>query len=269
VSVARTRFAPTPSGYLHLGNAVHLLVVKKLAEHEDWQIALRIDDGDAARTRAEYVDDIFGVLEWLDVDWVVGPRTAQELRESWSQQHRDDMYRQALVALQQSSAPVYVCACSRTQWDAHIGPGCPQGCTNLDLKSNETSLRMVIDNETDVVLWRRDGIAAYHLASVIDDDYLNVTHVVRGADLRESTRIQRHISQWLPQSRFATAQVFHHRLLEDAAGRKLSKSAGVQARPLPRTPEVREELEKLSSQLLSELAPLVQERTESQRVNPQ
>jgi glutamyl-tRNA synthetase len=254
VSVARTRFAPTPSGYLHLGNAVHLLLVKKLAEREDWQIALRIDDGDAARTRPEYVDDIFGLLDWLDVDWVAGPRTAHDLAHSWTQTHRYDKYQLALVALQQSSAPVYVCACSRTQWAAHVGPGCPQGCTNLSLHTNETTLRMVIDDETDVVLWRRDGIAAYHLASVVDDDYLGVTHVVRGEDLRESTRIQRHISQWLPQSRFATVQVLHHRLLEDGEGRKLSKSAGAQAQPLPRTPEVRDQIEDLSSQLLSELA---------------
>jgi glutamyl/glutaminyl-tRNA synthetase len=269
VTVSRTRFAPTPSGYLHLGNAAHLLLVKKLAEREDWQIALRIDDGDVARTRPEYVEDIFDLLEWLAIDWVAGPRTAHDLAQNWTQQQRQDIYRQAMVALQQSSAPVYVCECSRTQWSAHVGPGCPQGCTDLQLRTNETTLRMAIDDETDVVLWRRDGIAAYHLASVIDDDFLDVTHVVRGEDLRDSTRIQRQISQWLPQSRFATAQVLHHRLIDDAEGRKLSKSAGLQAQPIPRTPEVREQIEYLSSQLLSELEPQVQVRSDPGLVDPQ
>ena len=251
MTVARTRFAPTPSGYLHVGNAAHLLLVKNLAEREGWQIALRIDDGDVARTRPEYVADIFGVLDWLDVEWTVGPRTAQDLVTKWTQQHRSNLYAQAIDALSKSGAPVYVCACSRTQWDGYVGHGCPQGCSDLELVTHETTLRMAIDDETDVVLWRRDGTAAYHLASVVDDDYFNVTHIVRGADLRAATRIQRRISQWLPQSRFTNAKVLHHPLIEDPTGRKLSKSAGVQAKPLPRTPAVRDEIEQLSFLLLS------------------
>lgn len=258
MTVLRTRFAPTPSGFLHAGNAAHVLLLRTLAERGGWEIALRIDDADSERFRPEYVDDIFDLLEWLEVDCAVGPADPQELSSQWSQRHREALYKEALLELQFSGAPVYVCACSRAQWAAHMGPGCPQGCTDLALVTGETSLRMIVEGseterEADAVLWRRDGVAGYHLLSIIDDDFLAVTHVVRGADLRASTRVQGQIARWLPRLNFHTAEVLLHPIIEDEAGHKLSKSAGAQAAPMPRTQQMREHIEILSSRLLSGL----------------
>lgn len=259
MTVLRTRFAPTPSGYLHIGNAAHLLLLRSLAGRDGWQIALRIDDVDADRGRVEYVEDIFDLLGWLDIDCAVGPANSQELASQWSQRHRAALYANALVELRDSGAPVYACACSRAQWAEHVGPGCPQGCAGLALVTGETSLRMIVDDENqhgaDIVLWRRDGIAAYHLSTLVDDDVLGVTHIVRGEDLRDSTRIQQQIAQWLPRLNFTAADVLIHPLIDDEAGRKLSKSAGAQAKPMPRTDEMREVVERLSSRLLSGLEP--------------
>lgn len=227
-----TRFAPTPSGYLHLGNAAHLVLLAELAEDSDWQIALRIDDIDPDRTKPEYVDDILGLIEWLDIPITGDTR--------WQSRHRAD-YVAARDALMDRGA--YVCACSRTQWADHQGPGCPSGCTGLELIEGHTTLRMRLTDTDDIVIWRREGIPAYHLASVVDDDVMSVTHIVRGADLHEATRVQRILAERLPGSTFGAVEAIHHRLIEDPAGVKLSKSAGVRAEPLPRTVETRAQIE--------------------------
>ena len=229
-----TRFAPTPSGYLHLGNAVHLRLLGMMAEREGWLIRLRIDDLDSDRVRPEYVADILDMIAWLGI-----PISGEPRRQS---DHRED-YARARDLLRDQGA--YVCACSRTAWSQHRGPGCPAGCTGLELQAGATTLRIDLGGE-DVVLWRREGIPAYHLASVVDDDAMGITHILRGADLRESTQLQRLLSARLPGSGFAGIEVRHHALLTDSSGAKFSKSAGAQASPLPRTDEVREEIERLS-----------------------
>jgi len=94
----------------------------------------------------------------------------------------------------------------------------------------------------DPVVWRRDGLPAFHLTSVVDDDRMGVTHVVRGEDLQESTEFQQALSLRLPGNRFSSAHVLHHPLVLDAAGRKLSKSAGAGSRPMVLDTELREEI---------------------------
>ncbi len=73
-----TRFAPTPSGYLHIGNAANALLVSWLAAASDGTVALRIDDMDASRARSEFVADIFDTLAWLEIPWTIGPRDAAD-----------------------------------------------------------------------------------------------------------------------------------------------------------------------------------------------
>ena len=232
-----TRFAPTPSGYLHLGNAVHLRLLAMLAEVRGWQVALRIDDIDPDRTRPEYVADIRDMIEWLDVPITGETRTQSQHMEEYARA-RDELVAQG----------AYVCACSRTEWHRHAGPGCPRGCSKLDLVTGETALRMQVGDD-DIVVWRREGIPAYHLANIVDDDAMGITHILRGEDLREATAVQRSLAAYLPQSTFPDIEVLHHDLLSDDEGRKLSKSAGVQARPLARTAEVRARIEQTAYQL--------------------
>lgn len=113
----RTRIAPTPSGYLHAGNAWSFLLTWLLARSRGGKIHLRIDDLDAARFREDYLGDIFPSLEWLGLDWDSGPRDPSEFHSSYSQRLRRDAYRSALEALMTQGTPegplVYACSCSR------------------------------------------------------------------------------------------------------------------------------------------------------------
>ena len=252
----RTRYAPTPSGYLHPGNAAHLLLVASLAAQVDAEVVLRIDDADAARYRQEYLQDIFDVLDWLDLPWDVGPRSMADISD-WTQASRLHHYRQARDALVETGQ-VYACECTRSDWQGYQGKECPGDCRARGLVevADTTALRMHLAGVSDPVIWRRDDVPAYHLASVVDDDLFSVDFVVRGEDLRESTHIQREISAVLAGSTFGSARVLHHPLICDSSGAKLSKSAGSQARPMERTPQLREEIEALAEQLEAGITPV-------------
>jgi len=251
-----TRYAPTPSGFLHVGNLVNIALTARLAERNDASIVLRIDDADTARVRQAYLDDIFAALGWLDVPWHIGPRGVADLPK-WSQHTRHDQYRSAAWQLREVGA-AYVCECSRAEWtnwaqgSQYTGSDCPRGCSerNLHPTPGRNALRFAQPGLRHVVLWRREDGPSYHLASIVDDDFFAVDFVVRGADLEESTQIQRAISRALPGSRFHEAHVIHHRLLTDEAGRKLSKSAGHGAQAPERTAELRREVDSWVETLL-------------------
>lgn len=252
-SWVRTRYAPTPSGYLHVGNAVHLTLTAALASDSGADIVLRIDDADRARCRQEYLEDIFDMLAWLDIPWMLGPRTSAEMGD-WSQQSRHSLYRRSLAQLAESGS-AYVCACSRSQWQDYRGDDCPGRCRSRQEAAglSEAPWRLHVPGVPDPILWRRDGVPAYHLTSVVDDDFFQVDFVVRGSDLRESTSIQRHLSALLPGSTFQQAVVCHHGLITDSSGTKLSKSAGALAEPLSRTNEMRARIQELAVELRSTL----------------
>ena len=249
----RTRYAPTPSGYLHLGNAVHFTLTAALAQEASADIVLRIDDIDRARYRREYLEDIFDMLEWLEIPWMIGPRNTPQMRE-WSQESRLPLYRAALDQLVQDGN-AYACTCSRSQWQGYRGDDCPALCRTRAGTAHgiAAAWRLHLPGYSDPILWRRDGVPAYHLASVVDDDHLGVDFVVRGDDLRDSTIIQRALSRLLVGSTFHQAQVMHHGLITDAAGAKLSKSAGVLAAPMPRTNEMRTRIQQMAVELRSAL----------------
>lgn len=255
-----TRFAPTPSGYLHAGNAANALLVWGLARQLGGTVALRIDDLDAARYRPAYVDDIFDLLPWLGLTWQHGPRDRRDLEEHHSGRLRTARYRSALDTAAQAGLELYACRCSRRMLAGPATGGCPGGCRTAShaLVPDESSLRahvppgtvMTVDGHDvdvaaavgDVVVWRRDDLPAYHLASVIDDEDLGVTHIVRGADLLESTAVQLFLAPYLGAERVRAATFIHHGLLTGPDGSKLSKSQLVTGEPLPRTPEGREHL---------------------------
>lgn len=240
-----TRFAPTPSGYLHIGNAVNAQLVAWLAAAHDGTVALRIDDMDAARCRPEYVEDVFEVLGWLGIDWQLGPRDPNDLDANHSLQRRTEYYRAELWAAAGRGLELYACRCSRSQLGGPPTGGCPGGCrqASLEYVAGETALRAhvpvhVCPEIGDAVLWRRDDLPAYHLASVVEDRDLGVTHVVRGDDLRASTAIQLFLAPYLDAVGLTRAHVLHHALLTDADGAKLSKST-LGAGPMRRTRALR------------------------------
>lgn len=237
----RSRLAPTPSGYLHAGNVVNFLVIDEIARSLGATLVLRVDDLDQPRMREEYVADIFTTLEWLGIEWHEGPSSSSDLA-LWSQVTRVEHYRAALNALR-NEPDVYTCRCTRSDWNGYTGRDCPALCrVRVEaFESDKTSVRLHLDHQPDVALWRRDGLPGYHLASVVDDDLWGVDVVVRGSDLEPSTVAQRRISDLLPGSMFRHATVLHHPLIQ-ANGRKLSKSAGTRAEPLVRSPQIKDEL---------------------------
>jgi glutamyl/glutaminyl-tRNA synthetase len=110
----KTRIAPTPSGFLHEGNAFAFILTAALAQVYGASILLRVDDLDNDRKRPEYVDDLFQTLHWLGVDWKEGPTDANDLEQRWSQMHRIPLYEAALERLREKGL-VYACGCSRKE----------------------------------------------------------------------------------------------------------------------------------------------------------
>jgi glutamyl/glutaminyl-tRNA synthetase len=245
-----TRFAPTPSGYLHIGNAFSFVLTWLYARSSGGTIHLRIDDIDGTRARAEYVEDIFKTLNWLGLDWDSGPQNPADFYQYHSQHLRLDLYNSYLNQLR-SQGLLFACNCSRKQIHEQSIDGQYSGhCQHLNLPFDaaETAWRIVTPEAansvfTDVwnthppinvyntmrhfVVRTKEGRAAYQVASVADDVLYNINFIVRGADLLPSTAAQCFLAQQIPALQgFANTRFLHHPLLLDAAGQKLSKSLG-------------------------------------------
>lgn len=239
----RTRIAPTPSGLLHAGNAVNFLLTEHLARTTGRQVLLRIDDLDQERVRPAYVQDIFEQLERLGIQWDLGPRNTEELDKAWSQRHRLPLYHGLLEELR-STDQLFACTCTRTTL---VHCRCMEHGTDLDAPEVTWRLRITApcivtfstphgQASTDLaelmpppVLRSREGRPAYQVASLADDLHFGIDLIVRGEDLFASTACQVHMARLLGHSAFTGALFVHHRLLLDAHGAKLSKSAGAAA----------------------------------------
>jgi len=243
--MAHFRLAPTPSGYLHAGNGYNFLWTYLLAKKEKAKLSLRIDDLDEARKRPEYVADIFQTLDWLGIQPDGGPSSPEELEKKYSQRFFRAEYRTLLEALKSEG---FACQCSRKAFLAASTDGqYPGTCHDkkLKLEKGKTSFRLKTENtvtqipsfyqkseainlhETmrDFVLWRKDDLPAYQLASVADDLRLGITHIVRGTDLLASSAAQVFLAKKADLGVFENLRFFHHPLLTQANGEKLSKSA--------------------------------------------
>jgi len=243
----RTRIAPTPSGYLHLGNVLSFAITAALAQQSGARILLRIDDMDRERVQDKYVQDIFDTLNFMEIPWDEGPRDLNEFKNEWSQMHRLDMYNEGLKQLRQQNM-VFGCTCSRAQIRRNnpdeVYPGT---CINknLPLDGAETSWRLYTDNSEvsiktlggvvkttlppaiqNFVVRKKDGSPAYQLTSLLDDVHYGVDLVVRGEDLWASTIAQHYLAGILHKPEFSNTTFYHHPLLTGIDNLKLSKSAG-------------------------------------------
>jgi glutamyl-tRNA synthetase len=241
--INHTRIAPTPSGFLHVGNILSFAVTSALAQKNNAKVLLRIDDLDQARANKEYIQDIFDTLNFLDIPWDVGPKDAQDFQRNWSQTHRMQLYHKALDKLRDIEL-VFACTCSRQQikslepctcLEKHIPLDTENaawrlitGTDQLEIRDyNGEIIQATLSSEMqNFVIRRRDGIPAYQLASVVDDLHYNIHLVVRGQDLWSSTIAQHELALALDESRFSEIRFYHHPLLTEASGQKLSKSAG-------------------------------------------
>lgn len=251
-SFRKTRIAPTPSGYLHLGNALSFLVTAALAQKTGAGILLRIDDLDQQRARPEYVQDIFDTLRFLEISWDEGPRHREEYETRYGQVHRLALYHKALNQLREEGH-LFACTCSRTEVlrqspdGTYPGTCCDKGIP-LDTPSVSWRLHTSAEQTVQVkhldgsattaslpkdmhyfVVRKKDGMPAYQLTSVVDDLHYGVDLIVRGADLWPSTLAQLCLASLLREPRFGEASFCHHPLLTDANGVKLSKSAGAES----------------------------------------
>jgi glutamyl-tRNA synthetase len=265
-----TRIAPTPSGYLHLGNAVNFALISLLASRWEAEVALRIDDMDSTRARPEFVDDIFATLDWLGISWSEGPQDRAEFERDYSMAGRTAYYRSQLELLRAAGLQVFACSCSRADLAASGGLRCAGSCVSagLEFETDRTALRLRIPDRTvvemgatamdlpavhgDVVLWRRDGLPSYHLVSVIEDRDLGVTDIVRGSDLLESSALHAWLAPYLDAPNVAEANYVHHGLIADDDGHKLSKSR-LEAGPLTRTAAERAQVLEIAERLASDV----------------
>lgn len=230
----RTRIAPTPSGFLHLGNVFSFRLTTQLAKEKDASVLLRIDDLDRDRVEERYVKDIFDTLQFLDISYDEGPQDYSAYVHQWSQVHRMPLYRAALDHLK-TTAPLFACTCSRTEIARQSSDGgYPGTCRDKDipLDTEGASWRLRTDSPLDpsirdFIIRKKDGMPAYQLSSLIDDLHFNINLIVRGEDLRPSTEAQRYLSRFIPGGEaFRLATILHHPLIPDAQGQKLSKSTG-------------------------------------------
>jgi glutamyl-Q tRNA(Asp) synthetase len=248
-----TRFAPSPTGYLHLGHAYSAWRGWELARQTGGRFLLRIEDIDPTRSRQAFVEAIQEDLSWLGLSWEAPVRHQS--------QHLSD-YAAALSRLE-AQGLLYPCFCSRNDIAAEIArsgvaPHGPEGAlypgicrrlpaeerTNRMMAGDAYALRLdmakavgVAPNldwwdETagvrratperfgDVVLARKETPTSYHLAVVVDDALQGVTDVTRGVDLLEATDVHRLLQSLLG---LPTPRYRHHALITDADGRRLAK----------------------------------------------
>lgn len=235
----RGRFAPSPTGPLHLGSLLAALASYLDAKHRRGTWLLRIEDVDPYRSLPEAADGILRTLERFGLCW-----DEAVLRQS----QRLARYRQALEDLDRQGS-IYPCNCSRKQLaeQGYRGERYPNHCRRRQVSRREPhALRLITHDRPitlhdrlqgdytmnleqdsgDIVLYRRDQAYAYHLAAVVDDYDQGISHIVRGIDLLESTPRHIHLQQLLG---YPSPHYLHIPVILAADGQKLSKQTGAAA----------------------------------------
>ncbi|MBQ3557023.1 MAG: tRNA glutamyl-Q(34) synthetase GluQRS [Oscillospiraceae bacterium] len=238
------RFAPSPSGRMHLGNLWSCLLAWLSARSAGGRMVLRLEDLDPDRCRPEFCQQVMRDLDWLGLDWDNEP--------VW-QSRRSHIYQEYFHMLEQQGL-IYPCYCTRNQLLAASAPHRSDGiavydgrCRSLTAVQRQElaagrrpAWRIAVPSEEvgfddlcrghyshrldtccgDFILRRSDGVYAYQLAVVVDDALMGVTQVVRGSDLLDSTPRQIWLGQQLG---FATPEYAHVPLLLAEDGRRLAK----------------------------------------------
>jgi len=235
---SRLRMAPTPSGFLHLGNALNFTLNWLAAnfsggctlEASRAKILLRMDDLDSGRKRPEYETDIFETLNWLKLDWDSPVNQESPTNQSAIlQSTRIPHYFKILERLRAQDL-LFACRESRRELES-FGSAYPIELRNQNLSLDAPDVAWRIKTPPnfplpDFIVRRRDGIPAYQVASFADDLEFGMTHIIRGADLADSTAAQRFLAQVLSEDKFLAINFLHHPLVLGEADEKLSKSAG-------------------------------------------
>ena len=244
------RFAPSPSGRIHLGNLLCCLLAWLSTRQKGGKVVLRIEDLDTARCKRPYAEQMIEDLCWLGLTWDEGPGVGGP-DGPYYQSERTALYEQALEKLERMGL-VYPCYCTRAELHAASAPHRSDGqavypgtCRHLtaaerEKKTRAPATRLMVPDETwsftdghmghygenllhecgDFLLRRSDGMFAYQLAVVVDDAAMGVTEVVRGSDLLSSTPRQLYLYDLLG---LKAPEFIHFPLLLAPDGRRLSK----------------------------------------------
>ncbi|MGC9940721.1 MAG: tRNA glutamyl-Q(34) synthetase GluQRS [Verrucomicrobiota bacterium] len=246
----RGRLAPSPTGLLHVGHAKTFWTAQERVRRDGGELILRNEDLDQVRCRKEFVSAMVEDLRWFGFNWSEGPDVGGRFAP-YSQSERMPFYCEALEKLQ-ADGYLYPCTCSRRDVQSavtapHVGdeepiyPGrcrgkrlseiagkifswrfrVPEGEAISFTDENVGEQRFVAGRDFgDFVVWRPDGVPAYQLACVVDDVAMQITEVVRGADLLVSTARQILIYRALGRM---PPLFFHCELVKDQRGRRLAK----------------------------------------------
>lgn len=248
----RGRLAPTPSGFLHRGNALNFVLTWLYVRASGGQLRLRIDDLDTQRVNPAYLEDIFRSLEWLGLDWDLGPEGPDEQERTYRQGLRIPRY-EAMLDTLRDRGRLFACRCSRNDIRQESEDGqYPGTCRSLGLSfgTGDVSWRIrtpegdsvefqdvwlgkqridLYAGMRDFVVRRRDGLPAYQVASLCDDVDYGINFILRGEDLLDSTAAQCFLAKEASIAGFRELIFCHHPLVLDESGQKLSKSAGSMA----------------------------------------
>ncbi len=253
--MSRGRYAPSPTGFLHLGNARTALAAWLHTRRSGGDFILRVEDLDSQRSKPEFIEANMNELRWLSLDWDEGPDVGGSY-EPYVQSHRHHFYQQALETLQQNGH-LFECYLSRKDLQEVASAPHAQSSVygehertlNAEVKEQKQqegklpSLRFRVPDKTpefndllsgkkffsarhdvgDFVVRRADGEWAYQLAVVVDDIAMNITEVVRGDDLLGSTAAQLLLYEALGK---APPTFMHVPLVADESGQRMSKRKG-------------------------------------------
>ena len=248
----RGRLAPSPTGFLHLGHARTFCIAAQRARQSAGRLILRNEDLDAQRCRAEFVAAMYEDLAWLGIEWCEGPDRGGPFGP-YSQSERRSHHIAAWEKLRDAGW-IYPCTCSRK--DLAAAPTAPNDADDEPLYPGRCRSRTdaadyqhpagvnwrfrVPEGETirftdlhlgpqafvagkdfgDFVVWRRDDVPAYQLAVAVDDALMQITEVVRGADLLKSTARQLLVLRALG---YKPPSYYHCDLVRDASGARMAK----------------------------------------------
>jgi glutamyl-tRNA synthetase len=225
---------------------------------------LRVDDLDRERVQTAFVEDVFLRLDELDIRYDFGPRSLQELNNQFSQTLRLSRYLE-IVEQMHKLGLIYACSCSRKSVSEQLSQvQIPDKayfcqCVNGGLNEEKGKINPLTQYRLRPVYWqtvlsgynsffaqqsinsdwtnieisamppvivRRDGLPAYHIATLADDQDFGITDIIRGEDLLPSSILQLYIAHWLGLNGFLNIRFYHHPLLTKPDGEKLSKTSG-------------------------------------------
>ena len=246
--MVKVRFAPSPTGYLHVGNARAALVNFLFARHEGGQLLLRLDDTDTERGRPEYEQGIYDDLRWLGIEWDEQARqsdrfaryaeVAEALKASGRLypcfENEDELAAKRAALIKRKLPPIY---------DRHALTMTPEQRATAEANGKVPYWRFKLSGEavswndlvlgsrniklttvSDPVLIRADGSPLYTFTSVVDDADMGITHIIRGEDHVSNTAVQ--IDLFRAVSRAAVPRFAHLPLISGGDGEKLSKRIG-------------------------------------------